>query len=260
MILEGHLLIQHSALRMSSKVDLANVPLESLEVEIKRRYQCAKLPEKRLLFVGPPGAGKGSQGQMLKEKNCVCHLATGDMLREAVAAGTDYGKEAKKVMDSGGLVSDEIVIGLINENLNTPACKKGFILDGFPRTIVQAQKLDSMLTENKQKLDAVVEFDIPDQTLVDRITGRLIHRASGRTYHIKNSPPKVPGKDDVTGEPLIHRDDDNPEVLKKRLVAYHEQTTPVLEYYKKKGLASRINADSSFGDVWRQLDGIVNKK
>jgi len=117
-----------------------------------------------------------------------------------------------------------------------------------------------MLESNKQRLDAVVEFDIPDQTLVDRITGRLIHRASGRTYHVKNNPPKVTGKDDVTGEPLIHRDDDNPEVLKKRLTAYHEQTTPVLEFYKKRGLASRINADSSFSDVWKQLDSIVNKK
>eukprot|EP00456_Euglypha_rotunda_P048816 TRINITY_DN3912_c0_g1_i5.p1 TRINITY_DN3912_c0_g1~~TRINITY_DN3912_c0_g1_i5.p1 ORF type:complete len:187 (-),score=29.30 TRINITY_DN3912_c0_g1_i5:12-488(-) len=142
-------------------------------------------------------------------------------------------------MASGGLVSDDIVLGLLKENLDSPECKKGFILDGFPRTEVQAKKLDDLLASRKEQVSAVVEFNVPDQVLVERIEGRLIHKASGRSYHTKFNPPKVAGKDDVTGEPLVHRDDDNVDALKKRLEVYHKETTPVLAYYKKRGKIGR---------------------
>eukprot|EP00456_Euglypha_rotunda_P048812 TRINITY_DN3912_c0_g1_i2.p1 TRINITY_DN3912_c0_g1~~TRINITY_DN3912_c0_g1_i2.p1 ORF type:complete len:192 (-),score=26.21 TRINITY_DN3912_c0_g1_i2:88-579(-) len=163
-------------------------------------------------------------------------------------------------MASGGLVSDDIVLGLLKENLDSPECKKGFILDGFPRTEVQAKKLDDLLASRKEQVSAVVEFNVPDQVLVERIEGRLIHKASGRSYHTKFNPPKVAGKDDVTGEPLVHRDDDNVDALKKRLEVYHKETTPVLAYYKKRGIQGTVNANSSFENVWGQLDKVVNGK
>ncbi|CAG8480559.1 10617_t:CDS:2 [Diversispora eburnea] len=195
--------------------------------------------------------GKGTQSPKIKEKYCVCHLATGDMLRSQVAAKTKLGLEAKKIMESGGLVSDEIMVGMIHDELkNNPECKNGFILDGFPRTVPQAQKLDSMLERDKQKLDHAVELIINDNLLVSRITGRLIHPQSGRTYHRIFNPPKVPGKDDITGEPLIQRSDDNAEVLKKRLATYHQQTTPVAEYYKQKGIWSGVDASQKPNVVW----------
>ncbi|KAK9710597.1 adenylate kinase, partial [Basidiobolus ranarum] len=163
----------------------------------------------RMILMGPPGAGKGTQSPKIKEKFCVCHLATGDMLRAAVTAKTKVGLEAKKVMDAGGLVSDEIMVDLIQDNIhNNPECKNGFILDGFPRTVVQAEKLDNMLEKDNQKLDHAVELKIDDSLLVSRICGRLIHPPSGRTYHREFNPPKVTDQDDVTGEPLIQRSDD----------------------------------------------------
>jgi len=239
------------------KVDLSGLPIEELLAEINRRAACKLKPEKRLIFIGPPGCGKGTQAPRIKLDNCLCHLATGDLLRAAVASGSPFGQEAKKVMDAGGLVSDEIVIGIIKENLARPECQKGFVLDGFPRTVVQAAKLDSMLEEQKTKLDRVVEFDIKDEVLVERVEGRLIHPASGRSYHTKFNPPKVPMKDDATGEALIHRTDDNVDTLKKRLTAFHEQTTPVVDYYKKKGVLSTINADTTFEKVYEQIKGAI---
>ncbi|KAJ3740508.1 adenylate kinase-domain-containing protein [Lentinula detonsa] len=211
----------------------------------------------RTILMGPPGAGKGTQAPLIRDKFCVCHLATGDMLREQVAQKTKLGLEAKKIMDEGGLVPDEVMVGMIKGELETnKACKNGFVLDGFPRTVPQAQKLDGMLEHRGEKLDSVVQLLIDDSLLISRITGRLIHPASGRTYHREFNPPKKPMVDDVTGEPLIQRSDDNVETLQKRLKTYHSQTGPVAEYYKAKGLWHGIDAAQSPRVVWDNLRGV----
>ncbi|KAL9016702.1 MAG: hypothetical protein Q9185_005981 [Variospora sp. 1 TL-2023] len=215
----------------------------------------------RLVLMGPPGAGKGTQAPKIKEKYCACHLATGDMLRSQVAKKTSLGREAKKIMDQGGLVSDEIMIGMIQGELeNNKECKQGFILDGFPRTVAQAERLDDMLQAKQQKLQHAVELQIDDGLLVSRITGRLIHPASGRSYHKIFNPPKETMKDDVTGEPLIQRSDDNAETLKKRLSTYHAQTSPVVAYYQKTGIWKPIDASQEPGQVWKSLLGVFGEE
>ncbi|KAG5931829.1 adenylate kinase [Claviceps monticola] len=214
--------------------------------------------EIRMIIMGPPGAGKGTQAPKIKDRFSCCHLATGDMLRSQVVKKTPLGREAKKIMDQGGLVSDDIVIGMIKEELeNNKECQGGFILDGFPRTVPQAERLDAMLKERNRQLQHAVELQIDDSLLVTRITGRLVHPASGRSYHSTFNPPKDPMKDDVTGEPLVQRSDDNADALKKRLVTYHKQTAPVVDYYQKTGIWKGVDASQTPTLVWKNMLDIL---
>lgn len=197
---------------------------------------------------------------MLKRDHCLCHLSTGDMLRQAVTEQTPMGKAADKIMKEGGLVSDDIVVGIIGDALQAPQCRKGFVLDGFPRTVVQAQKLDQLLEARKQKIDSVIDFQIDDSVLVPRVTGRLVHPASGRSYHRTSRPPVKAMTDDVTGEPLIQRSDDNETAITKRLATFHKQTQPVIDYYAEQGKLARINADTSFTSVYRSIQQALSGK
>ena len=183
----------------------------------------------RLILLGPPGAGKGTQATFIKDAFGIPQISTGDMLRAAVKAGTPLGLAAKKVMDSGALVSDDIIVGLVKERLKAPDCAKGYLFDGFPRTIPQAEAM----REASVPIDYVLEISVPDEAIIERMSGRRVHLASGRTYHVHNNPPKVDGKDDVTGEPLIQRDDDREEIVRKRLDVYHQQTRPLVDYYSQ---------------------------
>ena len=182
----------------------------------------------RLILLGGPGAGKGTQANFIKENYQIPQISTGDMLRAAVKAGTELGLKAKEYMDSGGLVPDDVIIGLVKERITEADCEKGFLFDGFPRTIPQADAMK----EAGVAIDAVVDINVPDEEIIKRMSGRRAHLASGRTYHIVYNPPKEEGKDDVTGEPLVQRDDDKEETVRKRLEVYHDQTEPLIDYYK----------------------------
>ena len=199
----------------------------------------------KVLLLGAPGAGKGTQAQFIKEAFNIPQISTGDMLRAAVKAGTSLGIEAKKIMDAGGLVRDDIIIGLVKERIQEADCANGFLFDGFPRTLAQAEAMK----EAGVVLDFVVEIDVPDEVIVERMSGRRVHVASGRTYHLVYKPPKVAGKDDETGEDLIQRDDDQAETVQKRLNVYHEQTEVLVDYYGKQsvetGLPGYIKVDGT---------------
>jgi len=234
-------------------VDLKNVSSAALFAEVKRRFECSLKPKKQVVLVGPPGSGKGTQATKLAEDMCWCHLSTGDLLRDEVAKGTELGLKAKEAMDSGALVSDEIVIGMIQHKIKEPVCERGAILDGFPRTLPQAEALDSMLRNEGKSIDKVIDFEIEDNLVVDRVTGRRVHPNSSRVYHVKFNPPKQEGIDDVTGEPLVHRRDDTEEVLRKRLDYFHNYTSPILEYYKEQNKLSTINANQRITSVWEDL-------
>lgn len=213
----------------------------------------------RVILLGGPGAGKGTQANYIKEHFGIPQISTGDMLRNAVKAGTELGKMAKEIMDSGGLVSDDIIINLVKERIAEQDCARGFLFDGFPRTIPQA---DAMKTAGVQ-IDYVVEIDVDDNVIIQRMSGRRIHPASGRTYHIDFNPPKVEGIDDVTGEPLIQRDDDKVETVKKRLAVYHEQTEPLIDYYSRcasghAGSAPRYIKINGVGTVEAIRDQILS--
>ncbi|HEY7904900.1 MAG TPA: adenylate kinase [Casimicrobiaceae bacterium] len=183
----------------------------------------------RLILLGPPGAGKGTQAAFIKEAFGIPQISTGDMLRAAVNAATPLGLAAKRVIDSGALVSDDIIIGLVKDRLREPDCGAGYLFDGFPRTIPQADAMK----DARVRIDHVLEIHVPDAVIVERMSGRYVHLASGRTYHVKFNPPKVPGKDDVTGEDLIQREDDRRETVQKRLAVYHAQTEPLIAYYQR---------------------------
>jgi adenylate kinase len=200
----------------------------------------------RLILLGAPGAGKGTQAAFLCKQYGIPQVSTGDMLRAAVKAGTPLGLAAKKVMDSGALVSDEIIIGLVKERIAQPDCANGFLFDGFPRTIAQAEAMKTAGV----KLDFVLEIDVPDAAIIERMSGRLFHIASGRSYHVRFNPPKVAGKDDVTGEPLIQRDDDKEETVRKRLQVYQSQTRPLVDYYARWGATGDAAAPR-----YRKIDG-----
>jgi adenylate kinase len=192
----------------------------------------------RLILLGGPGAGKGTQAAFITQKYRIPQISTGDMLRAAVKAGTPLGVAAKKVMDRGELVSDDIIIGLVKERIKAPDAANGFLFDGFPRTIPQADAMKSAAVP----IEHVVEIAVPDELIVERMSGRRSHLASGRTYHVKFNPPKVAGKDDITGEPLVQRDDDKEETVRNRLEVYHRQTEPLVEYYRKWGSGGDANA------------------
>ena len=209
----------------------------------------------KLILLGAPGAGKGTQATFICQKYGIPQISTGDMLRAAVKAGTPLGIEAKKVMDAGGLVSDDLIINLVKERIAQADCANGFLFDGFPRTIPQAEAMK----EAGVNLDYVLEIDLPFEAIIERMSGRRSHPASGRTYHVKFNPPKEEGKDDVTGEPLVQRDDDKEETVKKRLEVYSQQTRPLVDYYSNwakedAAAAPKYRAISGMGDVTEITD------
>ena len=214
---------------------------------------------------GPPGAGKGTHGPKIEDMLGIPQLSTGDMLRAAVANQTEVGKKAEAIMKAGGLVSDDIVVGIIRDRIQEPDCKFGFILDGFPRTLAQAKALDKMLAKEGAFVTKVVELQVPDEVLEERICGRWIHKDSGRSYHVKYAPPKsmkkdakgkpIPEsmKDDQTGEPLMQRKDDTSEALIQRLRGYHKETVPILDHYRPTGVVRKVNADQGMDGVWKEI-------
>lgn len=200
----------------------------------------------RIILLGPPGAGKGTQAKFITERFNIPQISTGDMLRAAVKAGTELGLKAKHIMASGGLVSDDLIIALVKERIKAPDCAKGFLFDGFPRTIPQAQAL----LDAGIDIDAVVEIFVEDEKIVSRLSGRRVHEASGRIYHVQHNPPKTPGLDDVTGEPLVQRGDDREETVRNRLKIYHEQTEPLVAFYKK------LSRESARAIRYARVDGM----
>ncbi len=211
----------------------------------------------RIILLGPPGAGKGTQAQNLIRDYGLAQLSTGDMLRAAVKSGSEIGLLAKAVMDSGGLVSDEIVVGIVRDRIRHSDCAEGYMLDGFPRNIAQAEKLDEMLSAQNEQIDQVIELRVDDEAVVRRISGRRFHLASGRSYHVEFNPPRVAGKDDLTGEPLVQRDDDNEETVQSRLQTYHQQTAPLAEFYRQKGILSVVDGMGTPDEIYGRIQSAL---
>ena len=208
----------------------------------------------KLVLLGPPGAGKGTQAARLKERYGLAHLSTGDMLREAVAAGTEVGRQAKSIMDAGKLVPDEVMNRLVAERITRPDCARGFILDGFPRTIAQAEALDRLLAERGEKLDAVIEVAVDDDALIDRISGRFTCASCGAGYHDRHMPTRAEGVcDECGGTEFTRRPDDNAKTVRARLQAYHDQTAPLLPYYRDKGLLATVDGMAEIDEVTDEI-------
>lgn len=238
--------------------------VEEAVADVEDKY-ATYWPRNILILFGAPGAGKGTQAPKITDLLGIPQLSTGDMLRAAVAAQTPVGKQAEAVMKAGGLVSDDIVVGIIRDRIKEPDCRFGFILDGFPRTLVQARALDKMLAEEGACVTKVIELEVPDSVLEERITGRWIDKPSGRSYHVKYAPPKsmkldangkpIPStmKDDVTGNQLIQRPDDTAQALTKRLLSYHKETVPILAHYKPYGVVRAVSANQDMDKVWKDV-------
>ncbi|WP_188207989.1 adenylate kinase [Alkalibacillus aidingensis] len=210
-----------------------------------------------LILMGLPGAGKGTQAEKIVEKYDIPHISTGDMFRSAIKEGTPLGKEAKSYMDQGDLVPDEVTVGIVKERLSKPDCQKGFLLDGFPRTVAQAEALEALLDDLNNKLDYVLHVQVPEEKLVDRLTGRRICPECGATYHVEFNPPKEEGKCDLDGATLIQREDDQPETVKNRLSVNMEQTKPLLDFYQDKGYLVDVDGDQHIDDVFKQIDETI---
>jgi len=212
-----------------------------------------------IILLGPPGCGKGTQAQKLIREFGFVQLSTGDMLRAAISKGTEIGMQAKSIIDKGELVSDEIVIGIVSDRIFSTGCECGYLLDGFPRTLAQAEKLDQILTDRNQKIDVVFRLCVPDDMAIRRIAGRRFHITSGRSYNIEFNPPKIEGRDDITGEKLVQREDDKEEIVQSRLNTYHELTEPLVRYYQKQGIIKAIDGAGSPENIYAEIKKNLNE-
>ena len=212
-----------------------------------------------IILLGPPGCGKGTQAQKLIREFGFVQLSTGDMLRAAISNGTEIGMQAKSIIDKGKLVSDEIVIGIVRERIFSTECECGYMLDGFPRTLAQAEKLDQILSGRNQKIDVVLRLCVPDDMAIRRIAGRRFHITSGRSYNIEFNPPKIEGIDDITGEKLVQREDDKEEIVQSRLNTYHELTEPLVRYYQKQGILKAIDGAGSPENIYVEIKQTLNE-
>ena len=212
-----------------------------------------------IILLGPPGCGKGTQAQKLIREFGFVQLSTGDMLRAAISKGTEIGMQAKSIIDKGELVSDELVIGIVRDRIFSTECECGYMLDGFPRTLAQAEKLDQILTDRNQKIDVVFRLCVPDDMAIRRIAGRRFHITSGRSYNIEFNPPKIEGRDDITGEKLVQREDDKEEIVQSRLNTYHELTEPLVRYYQKQGIIKAIDGAGSPENIYAEIKQTLNE-
>ena len=212
-----------------------------------------------IILLGPPGCGKGTQAQKLIREFGFVQLSTGDMLRAAISKGTEIGMQAKSIIDKGELVSDELVIGIVRDRIFSTECECGYMLDGFPRTLAQAEKLDQILSDRNQKIDIVFRLCVPDDMAIRRIAGRRFHITSGRSYNIEFNPPKIEGRDDITGEKLVQREDDKEEIVQSRLNTYHELTEPLVRYYQKQGIIKAIDGAGSPEYIYAEIKQTLNE-
>ena len=212
-----------------------------------------------IILLGPPGCGKGTQAQKLISEFGFVQLSTGDMLRAAISKGTEIGMQAKSIIDKGELVSDEIAIGIVKDRIFSTECEHGYMFDGFPRTLAQAEKLDQILSDRNQKIDVVIRLCVPDEMAIKRIAGRRFHITSGRSYNIEFNPPKIEGKDDITGEKLVQREDDKEKIVQSRLNTYHELTEPLVRYYQKQGILRAIDGTGSPENIFTEIKQTLNK-